>query len=203
LSKPAIDKEKLKVYENVKSVLELKDCTFRPKVNKAQSTFRSKRMSRSQGDLYQDDRVLDSRDLFNKSDKDQKPRPSPVSSKRFQRLFDGYKTKKEKMEKLRQEDRIKKENEFDFKPKLSTRKVPGDHRASVMKILSKNRANVSPTKAANQTVIIGQPELEDFETERVKFNESQNLKYSVLDKFKTTIEKHGKETNYKSLFKPN
>lgn len=159
-------------------------------------------MSKSQGgDLYAEDRVLDNRDLFNKSDKDLKPKASPVSAKRFQRLFDGYKTKKEKMEKLRQEDRIKKENEFDFKPKLSSRKVPGDHRASVMKVLSRNRANVSPTKA-NQTVII-EKDLEDFENERAKFNESQNLKYSVLDKFKTTIEKHGKETNYKSLFKPN
>ena len=159
-------------------------------------------MSRSQGDLYQEDRVLDNRDLFNKSDKDQRPKPSPVSAKRFQRLFDGYKTKKEKMEKLRQEDKIKKDNEFDFKPKLSSRQVAGDHRASVMKILSKNCANVSPTKA-NQTVIISQPELDDFEEERLKFRDSQNLKYSVLDKFKTTIEKHGKETNYKTLFKPN
>jgi len=99
-----------------------------------------------------------------------KPKPSPVSAKRFQRLFDGYKTKKEKMEKLRLEDRVKKENEFDFKPKLSTRKSPGDHRASVMKILSKNRANVSPTKA-NQTVIIA-PEIDDFAEEQFKFNES-------------------------------
>jgi hypothetical protein len=77
-----------------------------------------------------------------------------------------------------------------------------------MKVLSRNRANVSPTKAdprANQTVIIEKEpvEFQTLENERAKFNESQNLKYSVLDKFKSTIEKHGKETNYKSLFKPN
>jgi hypothetical protein len=148
LSKPSIDKEKLKVYENVKSVLELKDCTFRPKVNKTLSTFKSKRMSKSQGELYHtlDEKVLDNRDLFNKSDKDLKTgkKPSPVSTKRFQRLFEGYKTKQEKMEKIRLEDKLKKDNEFDFKPKLSSKKLPGDHRASVMKILSKNRAIVSP-----------------------------------------------------------
>ena len=34
LSKPSLDRERLKVYENVKTIIEMKECTFKPKVNK-------------------------------------------------------------------------------------------------------------------------------------------------------------------------
>ena len=46
LSKPSLDKERLKVYENVKTIIEMKECTFRPKVNKT-SGYKEKRESRS------------------------------------------------------------------------------------------------------------------------------------------------------------
>ena len=41
-----MDKERLKVYENVKTIIEMKECTFRPKVNKS-NVIKDKRESRS------------------------------------------------------------------------------------------------------------------------------------------------------------
>ena len=41
LSKPSLDTDRLKVYENVKTIIEMKECTFRPKVNKVKDRKRS------------------------------------------------------------------------------------------------------------------------------------------------------------------
>ena len=41
LSKPALDTDRLKVYENVKTIIEMKECTFKPKVNKIKERKRS------------------------------------------------------------------------------------------------------------------------------------------------------------------
>jgi hypothetical protein len=124
LSKPSLDRERLKVYENVKTIIEMKECTFRPKVNKSSGrdglrhsksvcadTFNAiqehlKDMLANPGE-NQNYKVNTNVDLFNTSEKgrnnsNQKRKGdgrSPTSGKRFENLFNLHKDKNDKLEK--------------------------------------------------------------------------------------------------------
>ena len=144
LSKPSLDRERLKVYENVKTIIEMKECTFRPKVNK--TILQSRKESRSQvfdtfdaitlgaqnavaykqgqtnqfqtqynSDLYSDNQFSNSKSTYRGDGR------SPITGKRFERLFAHHKDQADRLEKIRAEEKERKDNEFDFKPKFYTK----------------------------------------------------------------------------------